>query len=127
MDLGLFTYVPYIFESSDGEILFSLVDPFTGEAIDLICDCSQNVFPEDYSFQNQTYDYVVAIPKHIQSAELSGVLFPRYRQQTELTAAGYEKTQQRIETWSAVFSNLEHAISRVYQGNIKGISKERQG
>lgn len=125
--LGLFTYVPTLFEAKDGEVLFPLCDPFTGEEVNLSSESIQNLLPDEYMHHAAAYDYLVAVPKHFKSVELMGVLFPRYRQQTELTAAGYAKTKERVETWSQTFNNLECAISRVYQGNIKGISRDDQG
>lgn len=126
-DLGLFNYIPTVFESKDGEVLFPLIDPFSGEAVDLISESILAVLPDNYESVACNFDHVIAVPKHFKNVELTGVLFPRYRQQTELTAAGYAKTKERVETWSQIFNNLECAISRVYQGNIKGISRDDQG
>lgn len=126
-DLGLFNFVPYLMESREGEVLFPLIDPFTGETVDLITGVSETVLGESFATHINTFDNVIAIPKHFKSVALTGILFPRYRQQTELNAAGYEQTRQKIETWSKVFGDLEHAISRIYQRKIKGVSKDNQG
>jgi len=126
-DLGLFSYIPYLFESKEGEVLFPLIDPFTGEAVDLITGVVETVLSEEFSPYIYASDNVIAIPRHFKNVELAGVLFPRYRQHTELNAAGYAQTRQKVETWSKVFSDLECAISRGYQRNVKVVSKGDQG
>lgn len=122
-DLGLFSYIPTMFESQDGEVLFPLFDPFSGESVELITECALSILPDSYEPLISNFDYVIAVPKHFKNVALTGVLFPRYRQQTELTAAGYAKTMASIKTWSETFDNLKRAISREHQGNIKGLSR----
>ena len=127
-ELGLIYPIPTLFDGEDGEVLFPLVNPFTvEEIIDLTLPVRERWLPELYDEPLSTYDYVLAVPQHIQNVWLANIYVLRYRQKTALTAAAFAQTMDRIAQWSEIYANKQLVISREHQGCIKGTSKVTQG
>lgn len=126
-ELGLVYFVPTLFESNNGEVMFPLIDPFTRETIPAITGVVGELLPDIYDGINSTHDFVILLPRHFKEAVLNGIVVLHYRQNTSITTAGYAATKERIEQWSKLYKSMQCAISREYQGGIKGVSKESQG
>jgi hypothetical protein len=126
-DVGAIYFIPTLFDSEGGEVLLSLVDPFTQQEVLSLTKAAETMLPEEYEPAFCDHDYVLPIPRHLVSATIMGVIVLRYRQRTKLTKAGYAATQERVKNWSQILGTPEPAISRVYQGNLKGISRVIQG
>jgi hypothetical protein len=126
-DLGAIYFIPTVFESETGEVLFPLVDPFTQFEVMPLTKAAEAMLPEEYAAVFYEFDYVIPIPRHLGLATVMGVVVLRYRQQTNLTKAGYAATKERVEKWSTLFGGSKPAISRVNQGYIKDTSRVIQG
>ncbi|WP_461519853.1 hypothetical protein [Porticoccus sp.] len=133
MSLGLFSFVPTVFESDEGAPLFPLVDPFSGDrAPSEILNFAFNSLPEEYEHVLDEHDFILAFPRHFTSVMVASVLVPKYRQHTSITAAGYAETRDRFDHWQHVYEQSKPvadeypAISREYQGHIKGYSRANQ-
>ncbi len=134
MSLGLFYFVPTVFESWEGAPLFPLVNPFSGDIAPAeILDFAFNLLPEEYEHVLYEHDFILAFPRHFTSVMVASVLVPKYRQHTSITAAGYAETCDRFNHWLHVYEKSKlvrderPAISRVYQGDLKGYSRTNQG
>ena len=99
-DLGLVLRHPVLFDSSGGEIIHELIDPFgILESVKDEIDLSLYRMFEDneaYFGQFPCYQYVVPVLSHIKDVCVRDVFYPRYRQKTKLTSAGMAQTQGRM-------------------------------
>ena len=134
MSLGLFFFVPTVFESKEGAPLFPLADPFSEErAPSEILDFAFDSLPEEYEHVLDDHDFILAFPRHFTCVMVASVLVPKYRQHTSLTAAGYAETKDRFDTWKQVYEQRKQVYEQSkpvrdeQPCNIKGISREHQG
>ena len=87
--LGLIYPCATVFDSEDGEVVFTLEDPFkNGADIEVISDKAFDVMPDTYHARMEQYDFNVLIPSEYGTPVLKGIYVTRYRQKTKLTAAG---------------------------------------
>ena len=87
--LGLIYPCATVFDSEDGEVAFTLEDPFDGGKLyPLIAEKPFDIMPDEYSGRMEQHDFNVLIPSEYGAPVLKGIYVTRYRQKTKLTAAG---------------------------------------
>ena len=87
--LGLIYPCATVFDSEDGEVAFTLHDPFDGGKLDaLITEKPFVIMPDSYLTRMEKYTFNVLIPSEYGTPVLKGIYVTRYRQKTKLTAAG---------------------------------------
>ena len=95
LDLGLIYEVPYL-STSEGEIVFPLIHPFTQEELPQLTEQPQEKMPHEYSGVISTFNYCLLIPKHIVSPEVMSLYIPKYRPHNQRYAEALEISEQRI-------------------------------
>ena len=87
--LGLIYPCATVFDGEDGEVAFTLHDPFDGGKLDkLITEKPFDIMPDLYLTRMEQHDFNVLIPSEYGTPVLKGIYVTRYRQKTKLTAAG---------------------------------------
>ena len=87
--LGLIYPCATVFDGEDGEVAFTLEDPFDGGKLNtLITEKPRDIMPDEYLGRMSTYHFSVLIPSEYGTPVLKGIYVTRYRQKTKLTAAG---------------------------------------
>ena len=87
--LGLIYPCATVFDSEDGEVAFTLHDPFDGGKLNtLITEKPFDIMPESYLTRMEQHEFSVLIPSEYGTPVLKGIYVTRYRQKTKLTAAG---------------------------------------
>ena len=95
LDLGLIYEVPYLF-TSEGEIVFPLINPFTQEELPQLTQAFEERMPELYLSASCTHDYCLLVPRHIMSPEVRSLYIPKYRPHNQRYAEASEISEQRI-------------------------------
>jgi hypothetical protein len=116
LGLGLIYEVPYLF-TSEGEIIFPLIHPFTQEDIPQLTEVASERMPEEYSGVMSNMDYCLLIPRHIISPVVRSLCIPKYRPHNQRYAEALELSEQRINQGQCLYQG-------VHQGEDQGeISK----
>ena len=95
LDLGLIYEVPYLF-TSEGEIVFPLINPFTQEELPQLTQAFEERMPELYLNASCTHDYCLLVPRHMTSPEVRSLYIPKYRPHNQRYAEALEMSEQRI-------------------------------
>jgi len=123
LSLGLIYEVPYLF-TSQGEIVFPLINPFTQEELPQLTQAFEERMPELYLNASCTHDYCLLVPRHMTSPEVKALYIPKYRPHNQRYAEALEISEQRIEQGLCLYQR-EHQREnqREHQGDIsKSIS-----
>ena len=123
--IGLLQWVPTLFDSPDGEVIYALQDPFSSDAAPHLESIARDLLAEMRPGLDSKHDQVAAVLSHFLNPVVFDVLVPRYRQKTRVTAQGFAASKAREEYWRAKFAALgssiqQGAISRLYQGLHQG-------
>jgi len=112
LDLGLIYEVPYLF-TSEGEIIFPLIHPFTQEKIPHLTEQHYERMPDEYFGVVSTFHYCLLVPRHITSPEVRSLYIPKYRPHNQRYAEALEVSEQRINKGLCLYQGENQ---RVYQG-----------
>jgi hypothetical protein len=112
LDLGLIYEVPYLF-TSEGEIVFPLINPFTQEELPQLTQAFEERMPELYLSASCTHDYCLLVPRHMTSAEVKTLYIPKYRPHNQRYAEALEISEQRINQGLCLYQGVHQ---REYQG-----------
>ena len=93
--MGLIYEVPYLF-TSEGEIIFPLIHPFTQEELPQLTEVGSQRMPDEYSGVMSHMDYCLLIPRHIISPVVRSLCIPKYRPRNQRYAEALEISEQRI-------------------------------
>jgi hypothetical protein len=116
LDLGLIYEVPYLF-TSEGEIVFPLINPFTQEELPQLTHAFEERMPELYLSASCTQDYCLLVPRHMTSPEVKALYIPKYRPHNQRYAEALEMSEQRIEQGLCLYQGVHQ---REYQGVHQG-------
>jgi hypothetical protein len=108
LDLGLIYEVPYLF-TSEGEIVFPLINPFTQEELPQLTQAFEERMPELYLSASCTHDYCLLVPRHMTSPEVKTLFIPKYRPHNQRYAEALDISEQRINQGICLYQ-------REYQG-----------
>jgi hypothetical protein len=113
LDLGLIYEVPYLF-TSQGEIVFPLIHPFTQEELPQLTQAFEERMPELYLSASCTHDYCLLVPRHMTSPEVKALYIPKYRPHNQRYAEALEISEQRINQGLCLYQG-------VHQGEYQGV------
>ena len=116
LDLGLIYEVPYLF-TSEGEIVFPLINPFTQEELPQLTQAFEERMPELYLNASCTHDYCLLVPRHMTSPEVRSLYIPKYRPHNQRYAEALEMSEQRINQGLCLYQGENQ---REHQGEDQG-------
>ena len=116
LGLGLIYEVPYLF-TSEGEIIFPLIHPFTQEELPQLTEVASERMPDEYSGVMSHMDYCLLIPRHIISPVVRSLCIPKYRPHNQRYAEALEISEQRINQGLCLYQGVHQ---REYQGVHQG-------
>ena len=116
LDLGLIYEVPYLF-TSEGEIIFPLINPFTQEELPQLTQAFEERMPELYLSASCTHDYCLLVPRHMTSPEVKALCIPKYRPHNQRYAEALDMSEQRINQGLCLYQGVNQ---RGYQGEDQG-------
>ncbi len=108
--LGLLQWVPTLFDSPDGEVIYALQDPFSAEAAPHLESIVRDLLTERHTGLDSKHDHIAAVFSHFLNPVMFDVLVPRYRQKTRVTRQGFAASKAREEYWRAKFAALGSSI-----------------
>ncbi|MBT3798076.1 MAG: hypothetical protein HOG02_04135 [Porticoccaceae bacterium] len=106
LDLGLIYEVPYLF-TSEGEIVFPLINPFTQEELSQLTQAFEERMPELYLSASCTHDYCLLVPRHMTSPEVKALYIPKYRPHNQRYAEALEMSEQRINQGLCLYQGAD--------------------
>jgi hypothetical protein len=116
LDLGLIYEVPYLF-TSEGEIVFPLINPFTQEELPQLTQAFEERMPELYLSASCTHDYCLLVPRHMTSPEVKTLFIPKYRPHNQRYAEALDISEQRINQGICLYQREYQGVhQREYQG-----------
>ena len=116
LDLGLIYEVPYLF-TSEGEIVFPLINPFTQEELPQLTHAFEERMPELYLSASCTHDYCLLVPRHMTSPEVKALFIPKYRPHNQRYAEALDISEQRINQGICLYQRENQGVhQREYQG-----------
>jgi hypothetical protein len=116
LDLGLIYEVPYLF-TSQGEIVFPLIHPFTQEELPQLTQAFEERMPELYLSASCTHDYCLLVPRHMTSPEVKTLFIPKYRPHNQRYAEALDISEQRINQGICLYQREYQGVhQREYQG-----------
>ena len=111
-DLGLIYEVPYLI-TSQGEIVFPLIHPFTQEELPQLTQAFEERMPDLYLSASCIHNYCLLVPRHIMSPEVKALYIPKYRPHNQRYAEALEISEQRINQGAMFISrSTSKRISR---------------
>jgi hypothetical protein len=117
LDLGLIYEVPYLF-TSEGEIVFPLINPFTQEELPQLTQAFEERMPELYLSASCTHDYCLLVPRHMTSPEVKALYIPKYRPHNQRYAEALEISEQRINQGLCLYQGVHQGV---HQGEYQGV------
>jgi hypothetical protein len=111
LDLGLIYEVPYLMTSQD-EIIFPLIHPFTQEELPQLTEVASERMPDEYFGVMSNMDYCLLVPRHIISPVVRSLCIPKYRPHNQRSAEALEISEQRINQGICLYQG-------VHQGEIQ--------
>ena len=115
LDLGLIYEVPYLF-TSEGEIVFPLIHPFTQEELTQLTETPKEKMPDEYFGVMSIFDYCLLVPRHIMSPEVRSLYIPKYRPHNQRYAEALEISEQRINQGLCLYQGEDQ---RDHQGEYQ--------
>ncbi len=115
-DLGLIYEVPYLV-TSQGEIVFPLIHPFTQEELPQLTQAFEERMPDLYLSASCIHNYCLLVPRHIMSPEVKALYIPKYRPHNQRYAEALEISEQRINQGLCLYQGVHQ---REYQGVHQG-------
>jgi hypothetical protein len=116
LDLGLIYEVPYLVTSED-EIIFPLIHPFTQEELPKLTEIAGERMPHEYSGVMSGMDYCLLVPRHIISPVVRSLCIPKYRPHNQRYAEALDISEQRINQGLCLYQGVHQ---REYQGVHQG-------
>ena len=121
LDLGLIYEVPYLF-TSQGEIVFPLIHPFTQEELPQLTQAFEERMPDLYLSASCIHNYCLLVPRHMTSAEVKALYIPKYRPHNQRYAEALEISEQRINQGLCLYQGVhQRGYQGVHQGEDQGI------
>jgi hypothetical protein len=120
LGLGLIYEVPYLF-TSEGEIIFPLIHPFTQENLPQLTEIASDRMPDQYFGVMSIFHYCLLVPRHIMSPEVRSLYIPKYRPHNQRYAEALEISEQRINQGLCLYQGEDQGENqREYQGEFEG-------
>ena len=117
LDLGLIYEVPYLMTSQD-EIIFPLIHPFTQEELPQLTEVASERMPDEYFGVMSNMDYCLLVPRHIIFPIVRSLYIPKYRPHNQRYAEALDMSEQRINQGLCLYQGVHQ---RGYQGEDQGI------
>ena len=109
LDLGLIYEVPYLMTSQD-EIIFPLIHPFTQEGLPQLTEVASERMPYEYSGVMSNMDYCLLIPRHIISPVVRSLYIPKYRPHNQRYAEALDMSEQRINQGLCLYQGVHQGV-----------------
>ena len=109
LDLGLIYDVPYLF-TSEGEIVFPLIHPFTQEELTQLTETPKEKMPDEYFGVMSIFDYCLLVPRHIMSPEVRSLYIPKYRPHNQRYAEALEISERRINQGLCLYQGVHQGV-----------------
>ena len=109
LDLGLIYDVPYLF-TSEGEIVFPLIHPFTQEELTQLTETPKEKMPDEYFGVMSIFDYCLLVPRHIMSPEVRSLYIPKYRPHNQRYAEALEISERRINQGLCFYQGVHQGV-----------------
>lgn len=116
LNLGLIYEVPYLM-TSQGEIIFPLIHPFTEENLPQLTEVVSERMPDEYSGVISGMDYCLLVPRHIISPVVRSLYIPKYRPHNQRYAEALSISEQRINQGTCLYQGVHQREDQgVHQG-----------
>ena len=120
LGLGLIYEVPYLFTSED-EIIFPLIHPFTQEELPQLTEVASERMPYEYLGVMSNMDYCLLVPRHIIFPIVRSLYIPKYRPHNQRYAEALDMSEQRINQGLCLYQGVhQRGYQGVHQGEDQG-------
>ena len=111
LNLGLIYEVPYLMTSQD-EIIFPLIHPFTQEELPQLTEVASERMPYEYLGVMSNMDYCLLVPRHIISPVVRSLCIPKYRPHNQRYAEALDMSEQRINQGLCLYQGVHQGVDQ---------------